>query len=106
MVETPNVNEFCKHIVLYKRYIYYILLIWSGSYAELCLFYARFGSANYNMKLEWQSILSAVDAINPARFAQDQHKRVSFLNLDLQFFYLTGSAKFVFKVYCKTGNAY
>ena len=106
LVETPNVNEFCKHIVLYKRYIYDILLIWSGSYAELCCFYARFGSANYNMKLEWQSILSSVDAINPARFAQDQHKRVSFLDLDLQFFYLTGSAKFAFKVYHKTGNAY
>ena len=37
-LETPIVDEFRSHIVLYKRYI---LLIWSGSSAQLCTFRAR-----------------------------------------------------------------
>ena len=105
-LETPIINEFRKHIVLYKRYIDDILLIWSGSYAELCRFRARFGSANDNIKLEWQNTPSSVDANHPARIAQDQHRRVSFLDLDLRVVYSTGSAEFAFKVYRKTGNAY
>ncbi len=34
-LETPIINEFRQHIVLYKRYIDDIFLIWSGSSAEL-----------------------------------------------------------------------
>ena len=37
-LETPIINEFQQHIVLYKRYIDDIFLIWSGSTAELCRF--------------------------------------------------------------------
>ena len=48
----------------------------------------------------------SLDAINPAKFAQDQHRKLSFLDLDMQVIYWTGSADFVFKFYCKTGNAY
>ena len=83
-MEAPTVNEFRKQIVLYKTYIDDILLIWSGSYAELCCFRVRFGCANDNLKLKWQSTLSSIDAINPVGFAQDQHRRVSFLDLDLR----------------------
>ena len=83
-MEAPTVNEFRKQIVLYKTYTDDILLIWSGSYAELRCFRVRFGSANDNLKLEWQSTLSSVDTINPVGFAQDQHRRVSFLKLDLR----------------------
>ncbi len=35
-LETPIIDEFRRHIVLYKRYIDDIFLIWSGSIAELC----------------------------------------------------------------------
>ena len=105
-LETPIINEFRKHIVLYKRYIDHILLIWSGSYAELCRFCERFRSANDNIKLEWQNTPSPVDANHPARIAQDQHRRVSFLDLDLRVVYSTGSAEFAFNVYRKTRNAY
>ena len=105
-LETPIINEFRKHIVLYKRYIDDILLIWSGSCAELCRFRAQFGSANDNIKLEWQGTPPSVDATDPARFIQDQHRRVSFLDLDIRIVYSAGSADFAFKIYRKTGNAY
>ena len=51
-LETPIIDEFRKHTVLYKRYIDDIFLIWSGSSAELCRFRERFGNANDNIKLE------------------------------------------------------
>ena len=51
-LETPIIDHFRKHIVLYKRYIDDILLIWSGSPVQLCLFRAMFGTANINIKLE------------------------------------------------------
>ena len=76
-LETPIIHEFRKHIVLYKRYIDDILLIWSGSYTELCRFRARFGTANDNIKLEWQGTPSSDDATDPAKFDQDRHRRVS-----------------------------
>jgi len=105
-LETPIIHEFRKHIVLYKRYIDDILLIWAGSCAELCRFRAQFGSANDNIKLEWQGTPSSEDATDPAKFDQDQHRRVSFLDLDIQVVYSAESADFAFKVYRKTGNAY
>jgi hypothetical protein len=45
-LETPNINEFQQQIVLYKRYIDNIFLIWSGSSAELCHFREKLGNAN------------------------------------------------------------
>jgi hypothetical protein len=47
-----------------------------------------------------------VDATDPARFIQHQHRRVSFLDLDIRIVYSVGSADFAFKIYRKTGNAY
>ena len=54
-LEIPIIDEFREHIILYNIYIYIddILLIWSGSSAELCRFRARFAAANTNIKLEW-----------------------------------------------------
>jgi hypothetical protein len=105
-LETPIIDEFRKHILLYKRYIDDIFLIWSGSSAELCRFRERFGNANDNIKLEWQGTPSAVDAINPAKFDQHQHRQVNFLDLDITIVYSPGSADFDFKVYRKPGTAY
>ena len=105
-LETPIINEFRKHIVLYKRYIDDILLIWSGSSAEPCRFRERFGNANDNIKLEWQGTPSAEDAINQAKFDQHQHRQVNFLDLDISIVYSSGSADFAFKVYRKPGTAY
>lgn len=82
-LETPIINEFRKHIVLYKRYIDDILLIWSGLPTELCRFRSRLGTANKNIKLEWQGSSSAADANDPAKFIIDQHLRVNFLDLDI-----------------------
>jgi hypothetical protein len=67
-LETPIIHEFEQHIVLYKRFIDDILLIWSGSSAELCRFRERLGNANDNIKLEWQGTPSADGALNPAEF--------------------------------------
>jgi hypothetical protein len=64
-LETPIINEFQRQIVLYKRYIDDIFLIWSGSPAEQCRFRERLGNANDNIKLEWQGTPSAEDAVNP-----------------------------------------
>ena len=103
-LETPIIDEFRKHIILYKRYIDDILLIWSGSFAELCRFRARFATANTNIKLEWQNSPEAVDS--PAIFDQHQHRSVNFLDLDIQIIYSQGSAEFAFKVYRKPGSAF
>jgi len=105
-LETPIIKEFQRHIVLYKRYIDDIFLIWSGSSAELCRFRERLGNANDNIKLEWQGTPSAEDAINPAKFDQYQHRQVKFLDLDMPIVYSDGSAVFAFKVYRKPGTAY
>lgn len=105
-LETPIINEFRKYIVLYKRYIDDILLIWSGPVNELCRFRAKFGTANSNIKLEWQGTPSATDAENPAKFNQHQHCRVNFLDLDIKIVSLQGSPVFEFRIYRKPGNAY
>ena len=110
-LETPIIDEFRKNIALYKRYIDDILLIWSGSSAELCRFRAMFANANANIKLEWQNIPTAVDAANPAIFDQHQHSRVNFLDLDISITRLSGMAEFAFKVfafkvYRKPGSAF
>ena len=105
-LETPIVDEFRRHIVLYKRYIDDIFLIWSGSIAELCRFRDKLGNANDNIKLEWQGTPSAEDAINPAKFDQHQHRQANFLDLDITVVYSPGSADFEFKVYRKPGTAY
>ena len=105
-LETPIIDEFRRHIVLYKRYIDDILLIWSGSSAELCRFRSRFGMANANIKLEWQGTPSVMDAVNPAKFDQHQHRRVNFLDLDIQIVNSCGHSEFAFRIYRKPGNAY
>ena len=105
-LETPIVTEFRKHIVLYKRYIDDILLIWSGSLAELCRFRASFGNANANISLEWQGTQSVTDAIDPAKIFQHQLRRVNFLDLDIQIECSNGFHEFVFRIYRKPGNAY
>jgi hypothetical protein len=105
-LETPIINEFRVHIMLYKRYIDDILLIWLGSSAELCRFRARFGTANDHIKLEWQGTPSSVDATDPARFNRHQHRKVDFLDLDIQVVTCSGSSEFAFRLYRKPGNAY
>jgi hypothetical protein len=105
-IQTCAKNENLDYIHYFKRYIDDILLIWKGSSAELCRFRAKFGSANNNIKLEWQGTPSSVKAADPASFIHDQHKKVSFLDLDIQVVYSAGSAFFAFKIYRKTGNAY
>ena len=105
-LETPIINQFREHIVLYKRYIDDILLIWSGSSVELCHFRAIFEAANINIKLEWQGTPKDVDAADPAMLVQHQLRRVNFLDLDIQYVRSHGSAALAFKIYRKPGNAY
>lgn len=105
-LETPIIDKFREHIVLYKRYIDDILLIWSGSSVELCRFRAFFEAANKNIKLEWQDTPTEVDLADPALLVQHQLRRVNFLDLDIQFVRSQGSAAFAFKIYRKPGNAY
>ena len=105
-LETPIIHQFRRHIVLYKRYIDDILLIWSGSSAELCRFRSRFGMANANIKLEWQGTPSVMDAVDPAKFDQHQHRRVNCLDLDIRIVNSCGFSGFAFRIYRKPGNAY
>jgi hypothetical protein len=105
-LETPIINEFQQHIVLYKRYIDDLFLIWSGSAEELCRFRDKFGKANANIKLEWQGTPSAEDATNPAKFDQLQHRKVNFLDLDIEIVCSQTSVEFAFRVYRKPGTAY
>ncbi len=48
----------------------------------------------------------AIDAVNPAKLDQYQHRQVNFLDLDITIVYSDGSADFAFKVYRKPGTAY
>ena len=102
----PIIHEFLKYIVLFKRYVDDILLIWSGPVAELCRFRAKFGTlaANIYIKLEWQGTPSATDAEIPAKFNQRQHCRVIFL--DIKIVSLHGSPMFEFRIYRKPGSTY
>jgi hypothetical protein len=98
-LETRIIKEFQRQIVLYKRYIDDIFLIWSGSPTELCRFRERLGNANDNIKPVWQDTPLAEDAVNPARFDQYRHHQVNFLDLNITIVYSDGSADFAFKVY-------
>jgi hypothetical protein len=104
-LETPIINKFQQHIILYKRYIDDIFLIWSGSSAELCRFRETLGNANDNIKLEWQGTPSAEDAVNPAKFDQHQHSQVNFLDLNITIVYSQASADFACNVYRKPATA-
>ena len=108
-LETPVIHEFREYILLYKRYIDDLFIIWSGSPENLCRFRARLGTANANIKLEWQGTPSAVDAVDPAKFDQYKHRRVNFLDLNIRIVYPTEptqSVHFEYSVYRKPGNAY
>ena len=50
-LETLKIDQYRKHILLYKRYIDDIPLIWAGSSVELCSFQTMFEAANINVKL-------------------------------------------------------
>jgi hypothetical protein len=65
LVETPFIDGdgYCKHIVRNKRHIADIILMWSGSSAELCHFSERFGNVNDNVKLKRQGTPSAEDMV-------------------------------------------
>jgi hypothetical protein len=64
-LETPMVNEFRQHNLLYTRFLD-VFVVWSGSIPELCRFSRKFRAANPNIKLEWQGIPLETDATNPA----------------------------------------
>jgi hypothetical protein len=63
-------------LVLCQRYIDDIFHIWSGSIAELCRFREKLGNENDNIKLKWQGTPLAEDAINPAKFDEQQHRQM------------------------------
>ena len=105
-LETPIVNEFRQHILLYKRFLDDVFVVWSGSIPELCRFHRKFRAANPNIKLEWQGIPLETDATNPAKFDSYKHRRVNFLDLDARIVYTIQRASFEFSVYRKPGNAF
>ena len=45
-LETPIIEEFRAHILLYKRFLDDIFMIWSGSSAKLYLLQMKFESVN------------------------------------------------------------
>ena len=61
-LETPIIEEFRAQILLYKRFLDDIFMIWSGSSAELFRLQVKFESVNNPaiksvMTLEWQGML-------------------------------------------------
>ena len=81
-LETPIINEFWQHILLYKRYIDDLFVVWSGSLAELSKFRTKFNSANGNISLEWQDGYG--DTIDPDLVDQTKLRRTNFLDLDIR----------------------
>ena len=110
-LETPIIEEFRAQILLYKRFLDDIFMIWSGSSAELFRLQAKFESVNNPaiksvITLEWQGMPSAGGAADPAVFDRTKHRRVNFLDLDIKAVYTTTMVEFEFGVYRKPGNAY
>lgn len=103
-LETPIINEFRQHILLYKRYIDDLFVVWSGSLAELSRFRSKFNSANGNISLEWQDGFG--DTINPDMLDRTKLRRTNFLDLDIRLQKSGPATWFEFSIYRKPGNAY
>ena len=93
-LETPIIEEFRAHILLYRRFLDDIFTIWSCSSAELYRLQAKFESANNQViktviMLEWKGIPSAGGAADPAVFDRNKYCRVNFLDLDIRALYTT-----------------
>ena len=82
------------HILLYKRFLDDIFMIWSGLSAELYRLQANFELVNNPaikslITLEWQGMPSAGGTADPAVFDWTKHSRVDFLDLDIKAVYTT-----------------
>jgi hypothetical protein len=93
-LETPIINEFRQHILLYKWYIdnFVCCLVW------------KFNSANGNISLEWQDRYG--DTIDPDSLDQTKLRRTNFLDLDIRLQKSGPATWFEFSIFSKPGNAY
>ena len=103
-LETPIINEFRQHILLYKRYIDDLFVVWSGSLAELSKFRTKFNWANGNISLEWQDGYG--DTIDPDLVDQTKLRRTNFLDLDIGLQKSGPATWFEFSIFRKPGKAY
>ena len=114
-LEAPIIEEFRAHILLYRRFLDDIFMIWSCSSAELHLLQAKFESVNNPaikslITLEWQGMpLAAGGAAYPAVFDLNKHDlnkqtRVDFLDPYIRAMYTTTMVELKIGVYRKPGN--
>ena len=108
-LESPVVHDFEQYLLLYKRFLDDLFVLWMGPSIELCNFRARLSTANPSIKYEWQNLPTIEDAVDPAKFDRDKHRRVNFLDLDIKIIFTmipSCSVMLEFSVYRKPGNAF
>jgi hypothetical protein len=83
-LETPIIDKSWKQIVIYKQYIDDILLIWSGSFVELCHFQAMFRGSKQKYQAGMAKLATDIDSADPAMFFEHRLLSIDFLDLDIQ----------------------
>ncbi len=78
-----NDERFSEYILLYKRFIDDLFLIWTGPAAVLCEFRHALAIADEAISLDWSGYGSQQDAANPEMVTAKCHEQVSFLDLDM-----------------------
>ena len=80
IVEDPRFRQFIK---LYKWFIDYIFLIWTGSAAAQCAFSHSLASADETIELDWGWYERQANALDPAVVAAKRHDQAELPSLDL-----------------------
>ena len=107
-LETPIIHDvrFRQYVLLYKRFIDDLFLIWTGPADVLCEFRRAFGSADPRISLEWAGFASQQEAVTPELVTAERHARVNFMDLDLALKRERRRTLVSFRPYRKPGNAY
>ena len=107
-LETPIIHDerFSRYVLLYKRFIDDLFLIWTGPADVLCEFRRAFGSADPRISLEWAGYNSQQEAVTPECVTAERHARVNFMDLDLALKRERTRTLVSFRPYRKPGNAY
>ena len=99
-----------RFILVHKRFIDDLFLIWSGTPELLCDFRKALAEADEGIGFDWSGYKDQQDAVDPSLVAIQQHNQLNFLDLDISLsrkVTKTGNKiKDVLRPYCKPGNSY